>query len=74
MKQRFFITLSCFIVIGIAGCRTQEKEIIRYDSPLSPGAHALQKITNPSDIPDLSLACLRLDGLREAALRSINYL
>ena len=74
MKQRLFITLSCFIIICIAGCKTQEIEPLRYDSPLFPGAHALQKITNPYDIPDLALACFNLDGLKEAALRSINYL
>lgn len=74
MKKRSFITLSCFIIICIAGCKTQEIEPLRYDSPLLPGAHALQKMTNPDNIPDFTLACFKLDGLREAALRSINYL
>ena len=75
MKNQLFITLSYFIIICIAGCRTQEmEEPLRYDRPLPLGAHALQKITNPYEIPDLTLACFELDGLREAAQRSIDYL
>jgi hypothetical protein len=47
MKKRLFVTLSCLIIISITVCATKEKEPLRYDSPLLPGAQALRKITNP---------------------------
>ena len=74
MKKRLFVTLSCFIIICIAGCKTQKAEPPRYDSILMPGEMALRKITNPYDIPDLTVTCFQLDSLKESALRSINYL
>jgi membrane-bound lytic murein transglycosylase A len=41
---------------------------------LPPGQFALRKITNPQDIPDFSMACRDVAGLKAAVGRSINYL
>ncbi|MGE0708208.1 MAG: MltA domain-containing protein [Planctomycetota bacterium] len=45
-----------------------------YERPLPAGAHALRKITDPADLPDLSAGLADLAGLREAAARSLSYL
>lgn len=67
------------VLIGMVpgGCRTRPKGVIEpfsYDKPLLPGQNALRKITNPLLVPDFTLACLDLGGLREATERSLNYL
>lgn len=60
----------------IIGCKAPLKKAIAppYDKPLLPGQPALRKITNPAEIPDFSLACFDVEGLKPAIERSLNYL
>ena len=77
MRSRITILLMVLIGIVPGGCRTRPKGAIEpfsYDKPLMPEQNALRKITNPLLVPDFTLACLDLDGLREATERSLNYL
>lgn len=77
MRSRITILLMVLIGMVSGGCRTRPKGAIEpfsYDKPLLPGQNALRKITNPLLVPDFTLACLDLDGLREATERSLNYL
>ena len=75
MKKRIFLSVSLLIVVVIAGCKTQMKEVkTPYDRPLPPGQYALRKITNPHEIPDFTVACLDLADLRAAIDHSLNYL
>ena len=77
MRSRISILLMVLIGMVPGGCRTRPKGVIKpfsYDKPLLPGQNALRKITNPLLMPDFTLACLDLDGLREATERSLNYL
>ena len=74
MKQRILIVVVSSIVV-FSGCKsTPEKPKTPYDRPLPPGQSALRKITNPHEIPDLSMACLDLAKLQTAIGHSINYL
>ena len=77
MKSSIF--LSVLLVVAaliIAGCRAEPEEILPspYDRPLLPGQPALRKITDPYEIPDFTVACLDLSGLRGAIEKSLNYL
>lgn len=77
MRSRITILLMVLIGMVPGGCRTRPKGVIEpfsYDKPLLPGQNALRKITNPLLVPDFTLACLDLGGLREATERSLNYL
>ena len=76
MKKKCLLILClCAVVFVISGCRTAPEKIVkRYDRPLGAGEQALRKITNPLEIPDFSLACLDLAGLREAVSNSLNYM
>lgn len=62
-------------VVFFTGCKTaQEIPAPEYDKPLPPGAHALRKITDPSMIPNLTIACYELAELRDAVDNSLSYL
>jgi len=77
MRSRITVLLMVLIGMVPGGCRTRPKGAIEpfsYDKLLLPGQNALRKITNPVLVPDFTLACLDLDGLREATERSLNYL
>ena len=77
MKSRITVLLMVLIGMVPGGCKTRPKGAIEpfsYDKSLMPGQNALRKITNPLLVPDFTLACLDLDGLREATERSLNYL
>jgi len=57
------------------GCKTQVEQVkTPYDRPLPPGMYALRKITDPSQIPDFTMACLDVRNLRESIDRSLSYL
>ena len=59
----------------ISGCKTApEVQPPDYEKPLPPGAHALRKITDPSMIPDLTIACYELKNLQDAIENSLSYL
>jgi membrane-bound lytic murein transglycosylase A len=78
MKNRILLAT---LLLGISltiGCRTPTKEttVVKkdYNRQLAPGKSALRKITNPSEIPDFSLACIDLTDLRAGVKNSLNYL
>jgi membrane-bound lytic murein transglycosylase A len=71
------ILLYLLLSIGtlIIGCKAPLKKAAPpYDKPLLPGQSALRKVTNPSEIPDLTSACSDVKGLKPATERSLNYL
>jgi membrane-bound lytic murein transglycosylase A len=77
MKIRILLYLSLSLLTCIIGCRTPAEQVAikpPYDTPLLPGQDALRKITNPSEIPDFTWACLDLQDLKPAVNRSLNYL
>lgn len=75
MKRNLFITLVLALLVTFAGCKTaQEIEAPEYDKPLPPGAHALRRITDPSMIPNLTIACYELKDLRDGIDNSLSYL
>jgi membrane-bound lytic murein transglycosylase A len=45
-----------------------------FDRPLPPGELALRKITDPQQIPDITMACQFTYDLRKAIARSLSYL
>lgn len=75
MKKRILL-LVVFLTVVFSGCKSAppEKPKTPYDRPLPPGQSALRKITNPQEIPDFSMACLDLTGLKTAIGHSIDYL
>ena len=67
--------LSAVLLFGIVGCAEEPKpEEPEYSRPLPPGELALRKIENPEQIPDFTKAFTDLGPLREATMRSLNYL
>ena len=72
------VLLYLLLSIGtlIIGCRAPLKKAVTppYDKPLLPGQSALRRVTNPSELPELTLACFDLEGLKPATERSLNYL
>jgi membrane-bound lytic murein transglycosylase A len=76
MKTKALLYLLLSTTIIIIGCRAPLKKAVapQYDKPLLPGQPALRKITNPSEIPDFTLACFDVEGLKPAVERSLNYL
>ncbi len=68
--------LACLVA---AGCEKKSlapmsPEDEDFDRPLPPGELALRKITDPADLPDLTMACEFTYNLREAVAHSLNYL
>ncbi|NLH15213.1 MAG: murein transglycosylase [Phycisphaerae bacterium] len=76
MKARWMAALGLGLLLGIGGCKTaQEVELPPdYSRPLPPGELALRKITDPADIPSMTIACYELDKLREAIDNSLSYM
>jgi len=75
MKQKIFFSAVLLVCLTLIGCKTaQEIEAPQYDKPLPPGAHALRKITDPTMIPDMTLACYDLGSTREGIHNSLSYL
>jgi membrane-bound lytic murein transglycosylase A len=76
MAKSILLYLLLSMVTIIIGCKAPLKKAVAppYDKPLLPGQSALRKITNPSEIPDFSLACFNLGDLKPAVERSLNYL
>ncbi len=77
MKNRILLVTLLSLISVFLGCRTPIKKpaaVKRYDRPLPYGQNALRKITNPSEIPDFSLACLDLSNLHTAINNSLDYL
>jgi membrane-bound lytic murein transglycosylase A len=76
MKIKVLLYLLLSIGTLIIGCRAPLKKAVAppYDKPLLPGQSALRKVTNPSEIPDLTSACSDVKGLKPAKERSLNYL
>jgi membrane-bound lytic murein transglycosylase A len=76
MKAKVLLYLLLSAATVIIGCKAPLKEAVKppYNKPLLPGQSALRKITNPSEIPDLTSACSDVKGLKPAMERSLNYL
>jgi membrane-bound lytic murein transglycosylase A len=76
MTKSILLYLLLSIVTIIIGCKAPLKEVVKppYDKQLLPGQSALRKITNPSEIPDFTLACFDVKGLKPAVERSLSYL
>jgi membrane-bound lytic murein transglycosylase A len=76
MKAKVLLYLLLSAATVIIGCKAPLKEAVKppYNKPLLPGQSALRKITNPSEIPDFSLACFDVESLKPAVERSLNYL
>ena len=81
IKIIFISLLLAIAFLVLAGCQKRSAVVIDYQEfkkdytrPLPPGALALRKITDPSQIPDYTQACSDLDGLLAAINNSLNYL
>jgi membrane-bound lytic murein transglycosylase A len=76
MAKAILLYLLLSMATVIIGCRAPLKKAVAppYDKPLLPGQSALRKITNPSEIPDFTLSCFDVEGLKPAIERSLNYL
>ncbi len=75
--RTFLTALSLSLATGlIGGCCSPEKAQLEkdYNAPLPPGQYALRKVTDLSQLPDLTMACLDTYALRGAIERSLNYL
>jgi len=71
------LVLSGFLLVWVFfwGCKSQvEQAKSPYDRALPPGAYALRKLTDPAEIPDFTMACLRLGNVMEAVENSLSYL
>jgi len=74
MKRRI-LTLIMLPIVAASCCQKhQKKAAMRYDRPLPPGQYALRKVTDPSEIPDFTMACSDLTNLRKAVAHSLSYL
>lgn len=74
MKKRISI-LIMLPLVAVSCCQKQQKKAgMQYDRPLAPGEYALRKITDPSEIPDFTMACSDLTNLRKAVAHSLSYL
>ena len=77
MKNRISFLLLFLTITYISGCRApvQRRAVkVPYDNPLPQGQNALRKITNLSEIPDFTVACLDLTDLRLSIENSLDYL
>jgi membrane-bound lytic murein transglycosylase A len=76
MKTKVLLYLLLSIVTIIIGCKAPLKKAVAppYDKPLLLGQSALRKVTNPSEIPDFTLACFDVEGLKPTVEKSLNYL
>lgn len=75
MKRKFFSAIALALLTAVIGCKTApEIAAPQYDKPLPPGAFALRRITDPSMIPDLTIACYNLTHMRDAVENSLSYL
>jgi membrane-bound lytic murein transglycosylase A len=76
MKAKVLLCVLFFAATIIIGCKAPLKKAVKpqYDKPLLPGQPALRRITNPAEIPDFTLACFDVEGLKPAVERSLNYL
>ncbi len=68
-----FITAMVFVIF-ICGCQKAQQAEIDYTRPLPPGELALRKLTDPAQIPDMTIACFDLSRLREAIDNSLSYM
>ncbi len=76
MKIRISLYLLLSLSTVITGCRTPAERVSKppYDNPLPPGQYALRKITDPSLLPDFTMASLDLNELNSTVQKSLNYL
>ena len=75
MRCKFLLLIVLASILMFTGCKTaQEIKAPEYDKPLPPGAYALRRITDPSMIPDLTMACYDLKNLRDGIDNSLSYL
>jgi len=75
MKYKIALAILLISAALLTGCRSEQPvEKPDYDQPLLPGQNALRKITDPTQIPDFTVACFNLTDLRASIDRSLNYL
>ncbi len=75
MKSTILLSILLASAVIITGCKSKQPlEKPHYDQPLLPGQDALRKITDPTQIPDFTIACFNLTDLRASIDRSLNYL
>ena len=71
------VVLACLGLL-LAGCPKKPAQpmspVEDFDRPLPPGELALRKITDPDQLPDLTLACRFTYDLRKAIAHSLSYL
>jgi membrane-bound lytic murein transglycosylase A len=73
MRQRTLIGLLLLAAGMVVGCRTEVIQS-KYDRPLPPGQLALRKVTDPNEYPDFTAAWRKLDSLKAATEKSLDYL
>jgi len=77
MRNAAIVALAC-LSAGLAGCPQKTPQpmspVEDFDRPLPPGELALRKITDPADLPDITLACQFTYDLRTSLAHSLNYL
>jgi len=81
-RARVPVALAAWAVLALflapAGCQKPEQlmefPLVDYNRPLPPGTSALRKVTDPSRIPDFTVACAQPHRLREAIDASLHYL
>jgi len=63
---------------ALAGCAKKPSQpmgiVEDFERPLPPGQLALRKITDPADMPDITMACEFTYDLRKAIANSLNYM
>ncbi|MBN2377406.1 MAG: MltA domain-containing protein [Sedimentisphaerales bacterium] len=76
MKLTFWLTSALLVATLAIGCKTPPEISpgLDYNRPLPPGQLALRKITDPTEIPNFTPGCFDLQGLRQAAQHSLDYL
>lgn len=81
MKAPLSLALLVCVAVAVTGCPKKQAIIgpeprveTDYDAPLPSGRLALRRITDPRQIPDLTPACLKTEGLRQAIQYSLDYL
>ena len=73
-----WIVLFVACSIALTGCAKKRPQPMNigedFERPLPPGQLALRKITDPAEIPDITMACEFTYDLRKSVAHSLNYM